>query len=104
MKTQLHNEHGQSAVLIALAMVAMLAVAGLIFDVSTAYSNRRLMQNGADAGALAGARYIGTHTGTAADGAALMTEINKYAQQYSASTAVFVNYVDSSGNKLNGNI
>ncbi len=52
------NEQGQAIVLMALAMIALLAFAALAIDGGNAYVERRRSQNGADAGALAGARQV----------------------------------------------
>lgn len=49
-----YGESGQSLVLVAVSMVAMLAMLALILDGGFLLVNRRLMQNAADAGALAG--------------------------------------------------
>ncbi len=51
----LSDERGQAIVIIALAMIALIAFAGLVFDGGTAYAERRRMQNAAEAGALSGA-------------------------------------------------
>jgi hypothetical protein len=50
-----HREpaHGQVIVIFALSLVALMAVAGLAFDVGRFYSEKRYLQNAADAGALA---------------------------------------------------
>jgi Putative Flp pilus-assembly TadE/G-like len=45
-------------------LVAILAIAALVFDVGQALADRRIEQDAADAAALAGARYIPTSTGT----------------------------------------
>jgi hypothetical protein len=49
------GQHGQTLVVVALAMVVVLLIAGLAIDVGVWYGQRRNMQNAADAGALAGA-------------------------------------------------
>jgi hypothetical protein len=46
-------EHGQVIVIFALALVAIMAAAGLAFDIGRFYSEKRFLQNAADAGALA---------------------------------------------------
>jgi Putative Flp pilus-assembly TadE/G-like len=58
MQTNTENERGQSMVLIALLIVALVAFLGLIFDVGNAYAQRRVMQNAADAGSLAGSQIL----------------------------------------------
>jgi Flp pilus assembly protein TadG len=50
------NESGQSLVIIALAMVAIIGMVALVMDGGYAYLERRRVQNAADAAALAGAR------------------------------------------------
>ncbi|HYH94173.1 MAG TPA: pilus assembly protein TadG-related protein, partial [Candidatus Saccharimonadales bacterium] len=47
------REGGQVLVLVVFGMVAIMAGAGLAFDVGRFYSERRFLQNAADAGALA---------------------------------------------------
>lgn len=49
------GQHGQTLILVALAMVVLLLFVGLAVDVGVWYGQRRKMQNAADAGALAGA-------------------------------------------------
>ncbi len=71
----IRHERGQSAVLVAILLVAMLAMLALTFDGANAYFKRRLAQTAADAGALAGARILcETRSTTAAADAA-----NQYA-------------------------
>jgi hypothetical protein len=48
------KEGGQSLVLVALAMVGLIAFAGLALDGGLAYATRRVAQNAADSGAIAG--------------------------------------------------
>jgi hypothetical protein len=57
-KTFYQDERGQAIVLMAFAMIALLAFAALAIDGGNAYVERRRAQNGADAGALAGARQV----------------------------------------------
>lgn len=53
---QLHlsNERGQSLVILAIAAVALIAFVSLAIDGGLAYSQRRIAQNAADAGSIAG--------------------------------------------------
>jgi len=53
-----HRQRGQTLVLVALLLVLFLAFLALVLDLGNAYSQRRMMQNAADAGALAGARAL----------------------------------------------
>lgn len=63
---RLRDEKGQSVIIIALGMVAMLAFSALVIDSGYTYAQRRQMQNAADAGAFAGARELALG-GTRAD-------------------------------------
>jgi uncharacterized membrane protein len=47
------RSRGQVIVIVVFAMVGLMAAAGLAFDVGRFYSERRYLQNAADAGALA---------------------------------------------------
>jgi type II secretory pathway pseudopilin PulG len=58
MNVRRRHEQGQSIILVAAAMVALVLFVGLAVDVSKAYVDRRTAQNAADAAALAGARQL----------------------------------------------
>lgn len=61
-------EKGQSMILIAIAMVALIGLLALVLDGGFAYAARRSAQNAADAGALAGANVLcGLQEGNAYD-------------------------------------
>lgn len=51
-------QRGQTLVIVAILLVALVAMLALAIDLGVAYSQRRVMQNAADAGALAGARAL----------------------------------------------
>ena len=53
------RQHGQSIVLVAVALVALVIFAAIAVDVANTYVHRRTAQNAADAAALAGARDLG---------------------------------------------
>jgi len=53
-----HPEAGQALILVLLAMVGLLVVAGLAIDGGTVYLERRRMQNASDAAAREGARHL----------------------------------------------
>ncbi len=55
MKHQLNSHRGQSIVIIAFALVALVALLALVVDAGNAYVQRRQIQNAMDAGAQAGA-------------------------------------------------
>ncbi|HEY63810.1 MAG TPA: VWA domain-containing protein [Caldilineae bacterium] len=67
------SERGDSLVMVALSLVMLLAMLALAIDVGLAYSERRKMQNAADAGALAGA-WVLVDGGTDAEIAAAIQE------------------------------
>jgi hypothetical protein len=53
------RERGQMLVIVALALTTLVAMAGLVIDGGMALSNRRQVQNAADAASLAGTRVLG---------------------------------------------
>lgn len=55
------SERGQLIVMAAVAMVAIIAMTGLVIDGSHAWSQRRGVQNAADLASLAAARVVGLH-------------------------------------------
>lgn len=55
---RLKSDHGAVAMLVAGSLVSLLAFGGLVLDGGNAYSQRRQMQNSADAAALAGANAL----------------------------------------------
>ena len=56
----MRNERGQALVILAFALIALAAFAGLAIDGGRAYSARRQAQNTADATAMAGTRLLAT--------------------------------------------
>ena len=58
MKTAVRREQGQTIVLVALTLVALIAMLGLSIDGGMIYLERRRMQNAADESALAGTRRL----------------------------------------------
>jgi Flp pilus assembly protein TadG len=60
-----NREHGQTIVILALALIGLLGFTGLAVDGGMAFNQRRLAQSAADAAALAGARAAGVSLGTA---------------------------------------
>jgi hypothetical protein len=53
------SARGQVVVIVAVALTALVAMAGLVIDGGLAWSNRRQLQNAADSAALAGTRVLG---------------------------------------------
>src|SRR5260221_8627762 len=71
-------ERGQSAVFVALLLVAMIGMLALALDGGNAFFKRRQAQNAADAGALAGGReWCNTHNATSASNRALEYAITR---------------------------
>ncbi len=58
IRAKWRDESGQSLVLVALLMVAILGVTAIVLDGAYAFAQRRWMQNAADAAAMAGARAL----------------------------------------------
>src|SRR6188472_2365017 len=56
--TDRRSPRGQMIVIVALGLTALVAMAGLVIDGGMAWSNRRQVQNAADAAALAGTRVL----------------------------------------------
>lgn len=57
--TDRKDPRGQMIVIVAFALTALIAMAGLVIDGGMAWSNRRQVQNAADAASLAGTRVLG---------------------------------------------
>src|SRR5688500_17237790 len=55
-------ERGQALVIFALAIIVLLGMAAMVFDVGQTLLDRRAQQNASDAAALAGARHLGAGT------------------------------------------
>lgn len=70
-----YDEHGQSIVLVAVSMIAMLAMSGLVLDGGFLLVHRRRMQNAADAATLAGSRELALGS----DDATILSRIQEYA-------------------------
>lgn len=58
MRSNVRNEDGQVLVMVALTMLGLLSVVGLVSDGGLVFSQRRDLQNAADAAAAAGAMQI----------------------------------------------
>jgi len=115
------RQGGQSLVFVVLAIIALIAMAGLIIDGGYAYAMRRQAQNAADAGALAGARALAERVtcdtngqpvdGSATDDAMIAMRINEYVERNGIpdaggsawdeiNTNVRRRYIDKNGNEL----
>ena len=88
---------GQTAVMVAMAMILLIAFVGLAVDGGSMFANRRNAQNSADAAALAGAQVMLTRynimvlanaydvPGSADDDTAINTAITSYASSHGVS-------------------
>jgi putative Flp pilus-assembly TadE/G-like protein len=76
--TSRSNDRGQILVLFAGALIALLLIAALAFDVGMMLVERRDQQNAADAAALAGARYVLTNQGQAVGAARDIAQMNGF--------------------------
>ena len=59
------SAQGQMIVIAALAMVAIVAMVGLVIDGGAVFAQQRLAQNGSDAAATAGALIVAENLGSA---------------------------------------
>lgn len=91
-----NNERGVSAVLIAILMFVFLAFAALALDLSHIFVAQNELQNAADAGALAGARFLYNNSGTAVNPGANQIGHDAALANKSENSAVEVNW--TSGN------
>ncbi len=102
----LRSERGQTVVIVAFAIIALLAFAGLAIDGGTVYLNRRRMQNAADAGALAGTQALTeancNQVGAVAADAAVLAAMNEYAIRNGVDSAndLVGHYVRFDGNNV----
>jgi hypothetical protein len=73
---------GQSLILVAVAMVALVIFVAITVDMSNAYHNRRVAQNAADSAALAGAEELGRQMGEKSpNDAAIKADMNDFAER-----------------------
>lgn len=91
-----NNERGVSALLIAILMFVFLAFAALALDLSHIFVAQNELQNAADAGALAGARFLYNNNGTAVNPGANQIGHDAAIANKSEKSAVEVNW--TSGN------
>jgi len=84
------HERGQTLIIIAVALVGLLALAGLAIDGGNLFMKRRRAQNAADAGALAGTRLISLAMMTcdAIDTAGLDAKIARVVNEYAEENGI----------------
>ncbi len=58
-KSVTKREEGQSLIIVGALLIVLVALVGLVVDAGNAYAQRRIVQNAADAAALAGAQMLG---------------------------------------------
>lgn len=105
MTNPVKEENGQSVVLIALALVAVLAMLGLVYDGANAYAQRRRMQNSADAASLAGARVLALRENNNAQTEQdILTAVNSYATNNGGPTTITGIFIDNSGSQVGAQI
>jgi Flp pilus assembly protein TadG len=90
------NRQGIVAVIIATATVVFVSLAALAIDLAHLFVVRNELQNAADAGALAGARFLYDNNGTAVNAAANITAYNAAIANRSEQVPVEINW--SGGN------
>jgi Flp pilus assembly protein TadG len=103
IRTKLDNQHGQSIVLIAVAMLVLIGMMGLVLDGGFMYFTRRNTQNAADSAAYAGARVFSMRADNSPSSTQLVWDaINTYAtaNYVQSANALTAWYVDASGNML----
>jgi Flp pilus assembly protein TadG len=113
-RSNLPDQKGQSIILVAVAMVALVLFVAITVDMSDAYYHRRTAQNGADGAALGGVRQLAQQINNKKKQDKLIQiEMNDFAerngiQDTDGTTANEVNqnvdgwYVDMQGNRLDG--
>ena len=106
-----HGEQGQTAILLAFAMIGLLGIVGLALDGGMLYWNQRRAQNGADAAAIAGVTKLAEHvidescdSGSEQDVLALIQEYAGVNEVPNADTGenieAFYLVEDNSGNRV----
>jgi Flp pilus assembly protein TadG len=95
-----HASRGQILIMFALFLVGLLGIVGLATDLGMAFAQRRTMQNGADAGALAGARAVARWSSSSPTSAqpevAAMVAANKMNTEPVVALCEYVNYAEVS--------
>lgn len=100
-----HNdlERGQSIVLVAFAMVALIIFTAIAVDMSSAYVGRRTAQNGADAAALAGTRQLADQVNhDSFNDSLILFELEDFAQRNGVDGRVEGLYLDGNGDPIEG--
>ncbi len=113
-RKRLPEQSGQSIILVAVAMVALVLFVAITVDVSAAYYNRRTAQNGADGAALGGVRQLAEQINNKKKQDSLIqAEMNDFAERNGIedTDGILANtvnenvdgwYVDSNGQRIAG--
>ena len=92
---------GQILIMFALFLTVLLGAAGLSMDLGMAFSQRRAMQNAADAGALAGAKLVSrAGISTAAIQTRVESIVQANAMDYGSVGTINCLYIDDAGGSL----
>jgi Flp pilus assembly protein TadG len=94
------DERGQVLALVAIAMVAILAMVGLVVDGGNAFSQQRMTQNATDSAANAGATVIAKNLLTAGETDATVDAAVMAAAAANQTTVVDKQYTDIAGNLI----
>lgn len=90
---KIKNQNGVSAIIVAICMVMLVGFMALAIDVGHLYVAHNELQNAADAGALAGARYLYNDEGTSVNVGANQIAYNAATANLSEQVAVEVNWI-----------
>src|SRR5512135_1627832 len=93
----IHNRKGTVAIILATSTVALVSLAALAIDVSHLFVVRNELQNAADSGALAGARFLYNNDGAAVNASANSVAYNAAIANRSETVPVDVHW--SGGNE-----
>src|SRR5436305_1450684 len=101
----LHRSQGQSIILMALAILLLVAVAGLGLDGANAFNQRRNTMNGADAAAMAGTNVViaqraSSSTSNTPVCQSVLDYLNNHSLNQGANLTWTASYVDQSGSTL----
>ena len=83
------DQKGQSIIIVAFLFLALIILAAIAVDVTSAYFDRRVAQNAADAAALAAAQELGHHLrGESTTNADVLYQLDDFAQRNGAQAIV----------------
>jgi len=110
LKKMMQREEGQSLIIVGGLLIVLVALIGLVVDAGNAYAQRRIVQNAADAAALAGSQKLGEQDDWMLDPTnpdlylynwEVIAEVEEYARRNGLDPAnVSIYYTDIDGNIL----